>query len=110
MWLLKIFICPLMLVRFYATAEMRRFWRSLSRQSKPSTLTVAAVGPNLERTHPLRADEGVDGDIDRPDGIGSDGTGSFSSPKRASWTNGLAARLGGDPQKKGGDEATWLIG
>lgn len=85
---------------------MRRFWRSLSRQSKPSILTVADVGPNLVRAHPLRED-GVDGDIDRPDGIGSDGTGSFSSPNRASWTNGLAARLGGDPQKKGGYEATW---
>lgn len=34
-------------------------------------------------------------------GNGAKGAGGRSSPNRASWTTGLAARLGGEPQKNG---------
>lgn len=81
---------------------------SLSRQSNPSILTDGLF-PKLARTQlPFLADE--DGDDDKPDGSGigdnSDCGMSFSSLNRSSWINGLATLLGGDPQKKGGDEAT----
>ncbi|GKV16811.1 hypothetical protein SLEP1_g27393 [Rubroshorea leprosula] len=98
-------------MEFYAMAGMLEFWRSLLRQSKPSTLTAAGLRPYFILTHPpLRVAD--DGD-DKPDGDGicSDGMGvSLSSPKRASCTSGLAALLGGDPQKNGGDEATGVTG
>lgn len=68
----------------------------------------------MARTQPpfLAEDEGDD---ERPEeGVGTldDGeTGeNFSSPNRASWINGLATLLGGDPQKNGGDEATCVNG
>ena len=32
----------------------------------------------------------------------------FSLPNCSSWITGFEALLGGDPQKNGGDEATWL--
>ena len=89
---------------------MLEFWRSLLRQSNPSTLTAAGLSPNFILTHPpLRAED--DGE-DKPegDGLGNARKGaSFSSPNRASWTTGLAALLGGDPQKNGGEEATWAM-
>ena len=54
------------------------------------------------KTHPahppLRDAEVGDG---KPDGDND----TISSPKRASWTKGFAARTGGDTQKYGGDEA-----
>lgn len=93
---------------------MLEFWRSLFRQSNPSTLTAAGLKPTFILTHPpLRADD--DGDA-KPDGDGLGGIGnidkwvSLSSPNRTSWVNGFAALLGGDPQKNpGGDEATWGV-
>lgn len=92
---------------FQAMAEMLEFWRSLLRQSNPSTLTVAGLGPNVILAQPpLRAEE--DGE-DKPEpggGNGIAGKGATTSPNRASWTKGLAALLGGDPLKNGGDEAT----
>jgi len=82
---------------------MLEFWRSLLRQSKPSTLTAAGLRPNFILTHPpLREDD--DGD-ETPEGDGITLGATFSSPNRASWINGLADLLGGDPQKYGGDEA-----
>lgn len=56
------------LQEFQAMAGMLEFWRSLLRQSNPSTLTAAGLGPNFILTHPpLRAeDEGED----KPDGDG----------------------------------------
>lgn len=102
-------------------AGMLEFWRSLFRQSNPSTLTAAGLKPTFILTHPpFRADEDEDEDDDddgeaKPDGDG-DGFGgigsidklkSLSSPNRASRVNGFAALLGGDPQKNGGgDEGT----
>lgn len=76
-------------------------------QSNPSTLTAAGLGPRLTLTHPLLKDA-KDGD-DKPvgDKIADIGV-FFSSPNRASRTMGLAVRIGGDPQKYGGDKATWL--
>lgn len=65
----------------------------------------------MPRRHPpFLADE--DGDeVDKPDvGFGIIESGEIgeilSSPNRASCINGLETLLGGDPQKKGGDEAT----
>lgn len=88
---------------------MLEFWRSLLRQSKPSTLTAAGLSPNFTLVHPpLREDD--DGD-ETPDGDGIDNgerVMSFSSPNRASWIKGLADLLGGDPQKNGGDEPNWF--
>lgn len=88
---------------------MLEFWRSLLRQSNPSTLTAAGLSPYFILTQPPLRDDDV-GDI-KPegDGIGNGDIGvSFSSPNRASWVNGLVALVGGDPQKNGGDEATWV--
>lgn len=84
---------------FYARVGMLQFLLSLSRQSNPSTLTAGLL-PKLARTKPpfLVDDEG---DEDRPDGAGIGDSGengvSFSFPNRASWINGLATLLGGDP-------------
>lgn len=83
---------------------MLEFWQSLLRQSNPSTLTAAGLSPKLILTHPPLRDA-EDGD-DKPDGDEIAGIGGFSSPNRASWINGLAARTGGEPQKYGGEEAT----
>lgn len=83
-------------------AGMLEFWRSLLRQSNPSTLTVAGLRPNETLAQPpLRAEEGDDGT-----GYGGAGKGATFSPNRESWTIGLAARLGGDPLKNGGEDAT----
>jgi len=83
---------------------MLQFRRSRLRQSKPSIRTGAGLCPNFIRTHapPLRADE--------EDGEGGAGENevTFSLPKCSSWITGFEALLGGDPQKYGGDEATWL--
>lgn len=86
-------------------AGMLEFWRSLLRQSNPSTLTAAGLSPYFILTQPpLRA---ADDGEDKPDGDANGNAGrGFSSPNRASCTNGLAALLGGDPQKYGGEEAT----
>lgn len=77
--------------------------RSLLRwHSNPSTLTAAGLSPNFILAHPpLRA--GEDGD----DGVGNgEKVLNISSLNLASWVNGLAALLGGDPQKIGGGEPT----
>lgn len=95
-------LCDKYVQGFYATAVMLQPRRSRSRQSKPSILTAAGVRPNLARTQPLRGDIG---ELDWT-GRAAIGAGGRSSPKRASWTTGFAARLGGEPQKNGGDEAT----
>jgi len=89
---------------------MLEFWRSLLRQSNPSTLTMAGLSPNFILAHPpLRADD--DGE-DKPEGDGMDNGDigvSLSSPNLASWINGLPTLDGGDPQKNGGgDETTWV--
>lgn len=48
-------------------AGMLEFWRSLLRQSNPSTLTAAGLRPKFILTQPpLRADE--DDGEDKPDG------------------------------------------
>jgi len=77
------------------------------RQSNPSTLTVDGLSPKLILTKPALP-EPEDGE-NKPDGDEVVNAGSCFSPlNRASWTNGFAARTGGDPQKNGGDEATWF--
>lgn len=78
------------------------------RQSNPSTLTAGLL-PKLDLTQPpalppppaFLADEDGDGGIT----AGAGGV-TLSSPKRESCINGLATLVGGDPQKKGGDDAT----
>lgn len=73
-----------------------------SRQSKPSTRTAAGRSPNLA----CLGDIGV---TDWASCTGAKGaSGGRSSPKRASWTTGFAARSGGEPQKNGGEEASWF--
>lgn len=83
---------------------MLQFRLSVLRQSKPSTRTVAGLCPKFIRTHPrpLRA-EGEGGAA----ATGEKGV-TFSLPNCSSWITGFEALLGGDPQKNGGDEATWL--
>lgn len=88
---------------------MLEFWRSLLRQSNPSTLTVAGLSPKFILAHPALS-AADDGDA-KPEGGGTGNEDKglyFSSPNRASWIKGLAALLGGDPQKKGGEDATWF--
>lgn len=84
---------------------MLQFCLSLVKQSKPSILTAAGFWPNFIRAHPpLRAD--ADGDEDK---VGTLAYGlKFPEPKCSSWTTGFETRLGGDPQKNGGDEAIWF--
>lgn len=82
---------------------------SLSRQSNPSILTAGLL-PKLARTQDPPFLEEDDGESDSPGGIERGETGmNFSSPNRSSWISGLDTLLGGDPQKKGGDEATWAL-
>lgn len=89
---------------------MLQLRRSLSRQSKPSTLTAGLLPKFTLLTHPpgpFLADD--EGDEANPEGIGmarGDTGDTLSSPKRSSWISGLDTLLGGDPQKNGGDEAT----
>lgn len=86
---------------------------SLSRQSNPSTLTAGLL-PKLARRHPpFLVDEDEDEDVDDiPDDVGlgiiaRGETGEvLPSPNLASCIRGLETLLGGDPLKKGGDEAT----
>jgi len=63
---------------------MLEFWRSLLRQSKPSTLTAAGLRPNFILAHPaFMADGDGDGDGDELDGDASckvDNGDNFSSP------------------------------
>lgn len=92
---------------------MPEFWRSLLRQSKPSTLTGAGLRPNFILAQPdFIADGDRDPDVAELEGDASfckvDKGDSFSSPKLASWISGLETRLGGDPQKNGGDDAISL--
>ena len=71
--------------------------RSLSRQqSKPSMRIEAGLNPNLVRAHPFL----LWGDIVEPSINNGSG---LSSANRASWTTGLADRVGGEPAKNGGD-------
>ena len=84
----------------YATAEILQLRLSLLRQSKPSILTAAGLWPNFIRTHPLADEDGEEGAIEN--GL------KFPFPNSSSWMTGFEALLGGDPEKKGGDEATWL--
>lgn len=78
-----------------------------SRQSKPSILTAAGFRPIFVRAQlpELRGDIG-EAAAAPPDntgkGEGSGPTDRFS-PNRASCTTGFPARLGGEPQKNGGD-------
>ena len=63
---------------------MLEFWRSLSKQSNPSTLTAADLIPNFTRPQPppfTRDGDGINGD--------SEGETRFSllSPNRASRAN-----------------------
>lgn len=83
---------------------MLRFRLSRSRrQSNPSILTAGLLPKFTRPQPPFRPDDGGgDGDGDAAAGERSFG---FSSPNRASWINGLATLLGGDPHKNGGDEA-----
>lgn len=91
---------------FQARAGMLRFRLSLSRQSNPSILTAGLL-PKFPRTQlPFLADED-DGDKPEGGGMGRNGA-NFSSPNRASCINGLATLLGGDPYKKGGDDAMFV--
>lgn len=93
---------------------MLRLRLSLSRwQSNPSTRTAGLL-PKFTRPQllPFRPAEDVGGD----EGVGVATVGEkkecilgFSSPNRASWINGLATLLGGDPQKYGGDEANCVL-
>jgi len=76
------------------------------RQSNPSILTVDGLSPKLILTNPALP-EAEDGE-NKPDGDEVVIDGSCFSPNRTSWTTGFAARTGGDPQKNGGDEATWF--
>lgn len=71
--------------------------RPRPRQSKPSIRTAASMGPNLACAQ-LLCFEDIAG---RPGWV----SGS-SSLKRASWMIGFVVRSGGDPQKKGGEEAS----
>lgn len=75
---------------------MLQLRRSRLRQSNPSILTAAGLCPNFILTHPPAATRG-------------DGGVTMSQPNWASWITGFEALLGGDPQKYGGDEATWLL-
>lgn len=85
---------------------MLQLRRSLLRESKPSIRTAAGLCPNFILTHPPPAMR-EDGD----GGAGDDRGGScFSLLNWASCTTGFEALLGGDPQKNGGDDATWLLG
>ena len=86
-------------------AGMLEFWRSLLRQSNPSTLTAAGLSPKFILTQPpLRVEE--DGEVKLDGGRNGNARkeATFSSLNRASWVNGLAALLGGDQQKNGGGE------
>lgn len=81
---------------------MLQLRRSRLRQSNPSILTAAGLCPNFTLTHP-------------PPPIREDGDGgaavsgaNFSLPNWASCIRGFEALDGGDPEKYGGDEATWL--
>ena len=80
---------------------MLQFRLSVLRQSKPSIRTGAGECPNFIRTHPLpfRADG---------EGGAGDKAVTFSLPNCSSWITGFEALLGGDPEKNGGDEASWL--
>lgn len=82
---------------------MLQFLRSLLRQSNPSMRTATGLSPDFIRTHPpLRADND-DG------GAGKNGAILLLLPNCSSWITGFDALLGGDPQKNGGDEASWLL-
>lgn len=85
---------------------------SLSRQSNPSTLTAGLL-PKLARRHPPFLAEDDDDADDKPAdvGLGIIARGEIwevfpSDPNLASCISGLETLLGGDPLKKGGDEAT----
>ena len=65
--------------------------------------------PKLDRTNPPFLGDDDDDDKSICGGIGVTGEKgeNFSFPNLASWINGLATLLGGDPQKNGGgDEDT----
>lgn len=87
---------------FYATAEILQFRLSLLKQSKPSILTAAGLWPKLIRTQPL-AEEEEEGDK----GVIENGL-KLPLPNCSSWITGFEALLGGDPQKYGGENPTWL--
>ncbi|KAF2572073.1 hypothetical protein F2Q70_00003044 [Brassica cretica] len=84
-------------------ANMLEFWRSLFKQSNPSTLTAADLIPNFTQPQPpplTRDGDGINGE--------SEGETRFSllSPNCASRAKGFDVLHGGDPRKNGGDEAT----
>lgn len=76
---------------------------SLLRQSKPSILTAAGVWPNFILTQPLAEEDGEGGAKEN----GLKLPLLLLLPNCSSWITGFDALLGGDPQKNGGDEATW---
>lgn len=79
---------------------MLQFLRSLLRQSNPSMRTATGLSPDFIRTHPPL----------RPADIGAGEKGpTLLFPNCSSWMTGLDARLGGDPLKNGGDEASCLM-
>lgn len=76
---------------------MLELWRSLFKQSNPSTLTSAGLIPNFTRPQPppplTRDGDGINGEM----GLG------LLSPNRASLAKGFDTLLGGDPRKNGGE-------
>ncbi|PON94503.1 hypothetical protein TorRG33x02_097500 [Trema orientale] len=82
---------------------MLQFLRSLLKQSNPSIRTAAGLCPNFIRAQPPAFREDGDG------GVGDTKPILPPLPNCSSWITGFEALLGGDPQKYGGDEATWLL-
>lgn len=92
---------------FHARAGMPQLRRSLLRQSNPSILTAGLL-PKFGRTQPpCLEDDGEEGKPEVGPAMGESGENgrNFSSPNLSSLISGLDTLLGGDPQKKGGDEA-----
>lgn len=88
---------------YYATAEILQLRLSLLRQSKPSILTAAGVWLNFILTQPLAEEDGEEGAMEN----GLKLPLPLPLQNSLSWITGFEALLGGDPQKKGGDEASW---
>ncbi|KAF5795616.1 hypothetical protein HanXRQr2_Chr08g0341781 [Helianthus annuus] len=71
----------------------------MPRELNPTTLTAGCFWPRAQLP---RADEDGEASKACENGFGS------SLPNRASWTKGLDALFGGEPQKNGGDDGTGL--
>lgn len=93
---------------------MPEFW---FKHSNPSTLTAGGLSPNFILTQP-RDDDADEEDEEEADGdgnavaelgwrkgeFGETGLSFSTSRKRASWANGFAALLGGEPGKYGDED------